>query len=296
VGEVEDIPLFFTLIPVLALLSNYDRENCLINVGTEGRLPAADATGSEDRMVSFGRWKLCLGSERPDLSHGFQPHDLSWHYRSLQRHMTDTLFPLALRRLLYQQGEHNTSLLTDHEVLGMVAHKLASRQMFIIDPDARMTLDELWKAVEATKVGKKFLQRLRLNRPTLQWGAPENNHKGQYTTDNKIILNKDLQKELTDCEWEQVIAMELGNASNGPQFQEIWDSAKTGKEYADRTLTLELETRNEVVKAYENGEFCMVGMKCKPIFPGGVLTLEGYLSNPKGKHDWKEYVKSWREK
>src|SRR5450432_3239965 len=38
VGEAEDIPLFFTLIPVLALLSNYDRGNCLINVGTEGRL------------------------------------------------------------------------------------------------------------------------------------------------------------------------------------------------------------------------------------------------------------------
>jgi tRNA(Ile)-lysidine synthase TilS/MesJ len=28
--------LFFTLIPILALLSNYDQENCLINVGTEG--------------------------------------------------------------------------------------------------------------------------------------------------------------------------------------------------------------------------------------------------------------------
>jgi hypothetical protein len=38
VGEAEEIPLFFTLIPVLALLSNYDRENCLINVGTEGEL------------------------------------------------------------------------------------------------------------------------------------------------------------------------------------------------------------------------------------------------------------------
>jgi hypothetical protein len=37
VGEAEEIPLFFTLIPVLALLSNYDQENCLINVGTEGR-------------------------------------------------------------------------------------------------------------------------------------------------------------------------------------------------------------------------------------------------------------------
>lgn len=35
-GETEDIPLFFTLIAVLALLTNYDRENCLINVGTEG--------------------------------------------------------------------------------------------------------------------------------------------------------------------------------------------------------------------------------------------------------------------
>ena len=33
---VEDVPLCFTLIPVLALLSNYDRVNCLINVGTEG--------------------------------------------------------------------------------------------------------------------------------------------------------------------------------------------------------------------------------------------------------------------
>src|ERR1039458_3414038 len=36
VEEAEEIPLFFTLIPVLALLSNYDQENCLINVGTEG--------------------------------------------------------------------------------------------------------------------------------------------------------------------------------------------------------------------------------------------------------------------
>src|SRR5215470_4521106 len=38
VGEAGEIPLFFTLIPILALLSNYDQENCLINVGTEGEL------------------------------------------------------------------------------------------------------------------------------------------------------------------------------------------------------------------------------------------------------------------
>jgi hypothetical protein len=36
VGEAEEIPLIFKLISILALLCNYDQENCLINVGTEG--------------------------------------------------------------------------------------------------------------------------------------------------------------------------------------------------------------------------------------------------------------------
>ena len=38
VGEAEEIPLFFKLISFLALLSNYDQENCLTNLGTEGPL------------------------------------------------------------------------------------------------------------------------------------------------------------------------------------------------------------------------------------------------------------------
>ena len=46
--EAEEIPLFFTLIPVLALLSNYDQENCLINVGTEG---FAQVRGEVGRQV-----------------------------------------------------------------------------------------------------------------------------------------------------------------------------------------------------------------------------------------------------
>jgi hypothetical protein len=37
VEEAEEIPLIFNVISILALLSNYDQENCLINVGTEGR-------------------------------------------------------------------------------------------------------------------------------------------------------------------------------------------------------------------------------------------------------------------
>jgi len=39
VGEAEEIPLIFKLISILALLSNYDQENCLINIGTEGSFP-----------------------------------------------------------------------------------------------------------------------------------------------------------------------------------------------------------------------------------------------------------------
>ena len=34
--EAEEIPLIFKLMSILALLSNYDQENCLINLGTEG--------------------------------------------------------------------------------------------------------------------------------------------------------------------------------------------------------------------------------------------------------------------
>jgi hypothetical protein len=39
VGEAEEIPLIFKLISILALLCNYDQENCLINLGTEGMIP-----------------------------------------------------------------------------------------------------------------------------------------------------------------------------------------------------------------------------------------------------------------
>ncbi|MGA7415230.1 MAG: hypothetical protein WBW33_32460, partial [Bryobacteraceae bacterium] len=52
-GEAEDIPLFFTLISVLALLTNYDRENCLINVGTEG-LALVHSLGSDGQPSRQG--------------------------------------------------------------------------------------------------------------------------------------------------------------------------------------------------------------------------------------------------
>ena len=57
-GETEDMLLFLTLNPVLALLSNYDRENCLINVGTEGPEPYEHNTftleGQELHIIEQG--------------------------------------------------------------------------------------------------------------------------------------------------------------------------------------------------------------------------------------------------
>ena len=61
----EDIPSFFTWIPILALLSNYDQEICLIHVGTEGLKSALTDMGLDhieslsapaDGISQFGFW------------------------------------------------------------------------------------------------------------------------------------------------------------------------------------------------------------------------------------------------
>src|SRR5208283_2743481 len=58
VEEAEEIPLFFTSIPVLALLSNYDQESCLINVGTEGSArTAADLIDDRGDTRRFSRYR-----------------------------------------------------------------------------------------------------------------------------------------------------------------------------------------------------------------------------------------------
>src|SRR5208283_3996784 len=63
VGEAEEIPLFFTLIPVLALLSNYDQENCLINVGTEGRTAIIYGVRELSVVVAVNEHGPCGGAK-----------------------------------------------------------------------------------------------------------------------------------------------------------------------------------------------------------------------------------------
>jgi hypothetical protein len=48
--ETEEIPTLFTMIPVLALFSNYGWGACLIYVGTEGNMPVKHCS-RWDRLV-----------------------------------------------------------------------------------------------------------------------------------------------------------------------------------------------------------------------------------------------------
>jgi hypothetical protein len=74
VGEAGQIPLFFTLIPILALLSNYDQENCLINVGTEGWV--------QRRLMSLWCW-INSGVQHPHFVQS--PTILAWDLGALCR-------------------------------------------------------------------------------------------------------------------------------------------------------------------------------------------------------------------
>ena len=123
------------------------------------------------------------------------------------------------------------------------------------DPEAR--LKRLRKAAIKTPLGAKFLGQLKSkNGPPVIWGETANGHKGEW--DGKHII-LDETKTLTDAEWEQVIVMELGNATNNAKLEEIYDSADKGEkskdEFADDKLGLEIGPRNEVVLAHKNGEF-----------------------------------------
>src|ERR1039457_1065332 len=66
-GEAEDIPLFFTWIPILALLSNYDQEICLIHVGTEGLVRSDQETSEQRELEDFVRRGVRVKS-LPELS------------------------------------------------------------------------------------------------------------------------------------------------------------------------------------------------------------------------------------
>jgi len=68
VGEGEANPLFFTLIPILALLSNYDQENCLINCWHGGYDGNYKHRGSVPEVSPhYADWRDPHAGRNPDL-------------------------------------------------------------------------------------------------------------------------------------------------------------------------------------------------------------------------------------
>jgi len=251
-------------------------------------------------MVAFGKWKLYSRHERPDLANGLQSRGHSAHFQSLQEHRADWSFLQRLRHLLAHAGSFDIHRADDTELLNFAAHELASGKIFLVQDDARMTLDGLWKAVKATRPAKTFLaqlSRMGVSPPELEWGSPAKGHKGEYTADNKIVLNQDMKDSLSDCQWKQVIAMELGNAAHSDAFNDIYDKAEKGhlsqSDFADKIVAVELESRNAVSEAFKSQEICREKEDgYKPIFEG-TINLAAYKADPRGLEDWSHYAEEW---
>jgi hypothetical protein len=199
--------------------------------------------------------------------------------------------------------DDETSCLAESFMPGVTCHHrlTAIRRKLARDdegPEAR--LKRLREAAIKTPLGAKFLGQLKSKKgPPVIWGEPAKGHKSQWDQDSKnIILDKTLK--LTDAEWEQAIVMELGNATNDAKLEKIYDSAEKGEksqdQFADDKLGLEIGPRNEVVEAHKSGQFGdPKSPECKPIFPGGVLSLSEFKATTKGKQDWEDYRTEWEE-
>jgi len=123
----------------------------------------------------------------------------------------------VMRRLMTETGLDNVFRLTDVEVLRLIANRLTAGELCLFEI-ARMTLKELWNAVEATPIGKQFLDQFKdpmRPQPSIRWGKVD--YRSQYDSEkNEIVLHQHFKKddgnELSDNEWKQAIATELGNA------------------------------------------------------------------------------------
>lgn len=81
---------------------------------------------------------------------------------------------------------------------------------------SRLTPKELLAAVEKTPIGKEFVGKLS-SVPKCRWGATKGGLHGEWTG-KSIVLNEAERDILSDNQWKQVIAQELGNAVNDGVF------------------------------------------------------------------------------
>lgn len=159
-------------------------------------------------------------------------------------------------------------------------------------------LAKLFAAVTLTKVGKKFLKIAGHQEPKLVWGNTGKFH-GHFDGDTTITLNELERNELSDCEWKQVIAMELGNFANREPLNLVYDDGEKGslskEEFVDAIEKIEFNSRNAVVDAHSKGEFSSPGEVCLLIFPGGKLKFKEWIKAPEMVEHQLTYEDKWEE-
>lgn len=173
---------------------------------------------------------------------------------------------------------------------------LLSQQQKLDGNDQR--LEELWAGVKMTAIGKKFLALAKNKEPKLRWGHT-GGYRGNFDRDKTITLNRDMKDALSDNEWKQVIAMELGNFAHKAQSDDIDTRASDGNlskdQYVSEMEKVEFETRNLVIEAYKGGEFCALSPDCPSIFELEPMSFDEYMKDERGAKHRATYEEYWEE-
>jgi hypothetical protein len=158
-------------------------------------------------------------------------------------------------------------------------------------------LKKLFAAVKASSVGKKFIGYAG-GEPNVVWGATGGGH-GEFDGSNTITLNETEESQLNDCQWQQVIAMELGNFANATLLESVYGEGEKGNlgkdDFVRAIEKIEYDSRDLVIEAYESGEFGAPGPDCPPIFTGGRIPFEDYIKDPRGAAHRAAYEDQWEQ-
>ncbi|HXO68117.1 MAG TPA: DUF4157 domain-containing protein [Bradyrhizobium sp.] len=148
-------------------------------------------------------------------------------------------------------------------------------------------LQRLAAEAKKTSVGQKFLK-IGGGDPKVVWGTWGYD---AYYENGTITLSEAKKNVLSDCEWKQVIAMELGNFAHDAQLTPIFDDCEKGNlsedDFVTAIETLEFESRNEVIAAYAAGEFGSGPSRFT------TMTFADYLKANKAHAD--SYREDWRQ-
>jgi hypothetical protein len=202
------------------------------------------------------------------------------------------------------RAEHEASHAADKVARGGFAHTTSAPDLTAVilreplmsrprQPDGdKERLKKLFAAVEATSVGKTFLGS---GKPRLRWGDTGEFH-AQFDGNRTITLNE-AEQTMSDCQWEQVIAMELGNFANQDKLNLVQDTALDGNlskgDYVEKIEAVEFDSRNKVIDAYLAGEFGQPGAECPSMF--AKVSFKDYMASPKNEVHRKSYEQDWEK-